>query len=61
MRLHAPKSGEYRKHIYEDKTLCHKRAWIANAGDRVTCDHCRRKLKIDPNQGLLDVIEDLAA
>ena len=50
MKLHAPKDGEYRSHIYEGQTLCFRTGWIANKEDRVTCTRCLRKLEHDPQQ-----------
>ena len=49
MLLHAPaKDRDYRKHLYEAPTLCHRTGWIALAQGRVTCSACLRKLERKP-------------
>jgi hypothetical protein len=45
-KLHAPaKDEDYRKHLYEAHTLCHRTGWIALAEGQVTCSRCLRKLE----------------
>jgi hypothetical protein len=43
--LHAPANGEdYRKHLHESVTLCHRTGWIALHEESVTCARCLRRL-----------------
>jgi hypothetical protein len=59
LKLHVPKSGDYRKHIYEAEALCRRKGWIALDKHQVTCVHCLRKVDNGQDLGLLDVIEHM--
>lgn len=43
--LHAPaKREDYRSHLHEAATLCHRTGWIAVGEAGVTCSRCLRRL-----------------
>jgi hypothetical protein len=43
--LHAPAGGDYRRHLYEARSLCHRTGWVALGEGGVTCPSCRRRLE----------------
>jgi hypothetical protein len=44
--LHAPAcEDDYRSHLYEARTLCHRTGWVALAERQVTCSACLRRLE----------------
>jgi len=46
--LHAPaKHSDYRHHLHEGATRCHRTGWIALASSQITCARCARRLDAD--------------
>jgi len=46
--LHAPaKQSDYRHHLHEGATRCHRTGWIALGREQITCARCSRRLEAD--------------